>query len=232
LGGFSNKHVLAACREIGKGLHHNYHPYPVVEISSTVMPGSTMGPIRATLENCSNRVAGQDFGLAYSPEFIRQGQIIHDYAHPDMMLIGATNTRTASVLVDYYQSVTENDPPFHVMSPVSAETAKLGLNYAVVAKMAVANTLAALCHATPGADARDVLDVIGADSRIGPKFFSAGTWPGGPCFPRDVRALTWALVDAQVPTVAAAGVDVQRMAMASWLASIVGRMAGTTKTVG
>lgn len=230
-GGFSNEYVLDACREIGKGLHASAFNYPVVEISSTVMPGSTMGPIRAVLENNSNRVVGKDFGLVYSPEFIRQGSIIQDFSHPDVVLIGSCDYRATAVAWEYYASVVDNDPPFHVMSPVSAEIAKLSLNATVVAKMAMANTIAALCHVTPGADAASVLDVIGADSRIGLKFFGAGTWPGGPCFPRDTRALVKALVDAGAPASAAIGVEMQSGEMAAWLVRYVAAMAGS-KNVG
>ena len=79
------------------------------------------------------------------------------------------------------------------MSLESAEIAKIGLNAAVVTKTQVANQLAWLCHHTPGANAADVLGAIGVDSRIGHKYFRAGTWVGGPCFPRDLAALSASL---------------------------------------
>ena len=75
------------------------------------------------------------------------------------------------------------------MSLESAEVAKTGLNAVVVAKMGLANEIAWLCHSIPGADAADVLEAIGSDQRVGRRYFGAGTWPGGPCFPRDTRAL-------------------------------------------
>lgn len=231
-GGFSNECVLAACQEIGRGLRASPFDYPVVGISSTVMPGATMGPICKALEDASGMKVGEGFGLVYSPEFIRQGSIIQDFSHPDMVLMGTSDLRAADIMWRYYESVIENDAPVHVMSPVSAEIAKLSLNATVVAKMAMANTIAALCHVTPGADAQDVLGVVGDDSRIGAKFFSAGTWPGGPCFPRDTRALAKSLVDAGVPAPVVAGVDVQRGMMALWVARIIGQMASTTKNVG
>lgn len=231
-GGFSNEYVLDACQAIGEGLQDNDRPYPVVEISSTVMPGSTMGPIRTTLENSSSRVTGTDFGLVYSPEFIRQGSIVHDFANPDMVLMGVSDARSADVVWEYYESVVENGAPFHVMSVVSAEIAKLSLNATVVAKMAMANTIAALCHDTSGADAYDVLKVIGEDSRIGHKFFGAGTWPGGPCFPRDTWALRLALEEAAVPTLMVEGAGRQSAEMSLWLARHITGLAGGKKAVG
>ena len=230
-GGFSNEYVLSACREIGEGLQISAYDYPVVEISSTVMPGSTMGPICTLLETYSGRTVGLDFGLVYSPEFIRQGSIVYDFSNPDMVLIGASDERALEVVWAYYKSVVENNASFHAMSPVSAEIAKLSLNATVVAKMAMANTIATLCHDTPGADAYDVLQVIGEDSRVGHKFFGAGTWPGGACFPRDARALSEVLVRAGVPATMAVGVDMHSEAMAAWLARHIAGLAGKTKNV-
>jgi len=46
-----------------------------------------------------------------------------------------------------------------------------------------------LCDTLPNVDKATVLDAIGSDSRIGTKYFRAGTSFGGPCFPRDTRAL-------------------------------------------
>jgi UDPglucose 6-dehydrogenase len=109
--------------------------------------------------------------------------------NPDFLLVGESDTRSGDMLISYYWSVVGDDVPVHRMSPESAELAKIGVNTAVVAKMAVANQLAWICHYVPGADARDVLGAVGDDGRIGRKYFNPGTWPGGPCFQRDNRAL-------------------------------------------
>lgn len=200
-GSFSIKHVLAACKNIGKAIgprHLIAYEKPLVIISSTVMPGDTEGLICQTLEDASGQLAGSDFGLVYSPEFIRQGRTMHDFANPDLVLIGGYDQRSSGMATLFFHSVVENHPPFYFMSPTSAEIAKIGLNSAVVAKMSMANQIAWLCHKTPGADARDVLGAIGADSRIGSKYFNAGPWEGGPCFPRDNRALERASASAGV----------------------------------
>jgi len=122
------------------------------------------------------------------------------------------------VLEQFYLSIVANEPRVHHMSLESAELAKIGLNTAVVAKMAVANQLMWLCHYTPGADARDVLQSIGSDSRIGHRYFSGGTWPGGPCFPRDQRAFVAAgkKVGAELPVTSA--VDEFHEQQCLWLA--------------
>lgn len=190
-GSFSLRHILNCCDDMSQSLRRG----ATVIIVSTVMPGATEGEIKRQLE-LSGKRAGLDFNLTYSPEFIRQGSIVADFANPAQILIGEFDRRSGDVAQAYYECVTESDPPTHRMSLVSAEIAKIGLNAAVVTKLAVANQLAWMCQGYPDADAKDVLRAIGADPRIGSAYFSAGPPDGGPCFPRDSRAL----VVAAAPT--------------------------------
>ena len=185
-GGFSSEYVWAAAAEVAQGL--NKSVYTVVNVVSTVMPGETRRIGRA-IEEVSSLTLGADFGLVHSPEFIRQGSIIADFRSPEYLVIGEHDLHAGVVAQAYYESLTDNEPPIHHMTLESAELTKTGLNAVVVAKMALANEIAWLCQTTPGADARDVLGAIGADSRVGHRYFAPGTWPGGPCFPRDTRAL-------------------------------------------
>jgi len=184
-GAFSRQHVVEAARQIAGGLQGGYK---VVNVVSTVMPGDTRY-VGQVLEEGSGLTLGEDFGLTHSPEFIRQGSIIGDFSNPDFVVTGEHDRRSGDVTAGYYADIVQNTPQVHRMSLESAELTKTGLNAVVVAKMGLANELAWLCHAIPGADARDVLGAIGSDSRVGHKYFAAGTWPGGPCFPRDARAL-------------------------------------------
>src|SRR5690242_14744271 len=46
-----------------------------------------------------------------------------------------------------------------------------------------------IANNTPGANATEVLRAISDDSRIGAKYLNFGYGYGGPCFPRDNRAL-------------------------------------------
>jgi UDPglucose 6-dehydrogenase len=184
-GAFSSRHVLTAARELVVGLHNGYK---VVNIVSTVMPGEVR-QVGRLLERISGLVLGVDFGLVHCPEFIRQGSIIADFNRPAFVVVGEYDRQSGDVAELYFDSVTRNTPALYRMSLESAEIAKIGLNAVVVAKMTLANELAWLCQGIPGADARDVLDAIGADDRIGHSYFGAGTWPGGPCFPRDTKAL-------------------------------------------
>lgn len=213
-GSFSIKHVLDACKTVGGYVGDDYH---VVVVVSTVNPGDMECYIAPALAEYSGKEIGTEVGLVYSPEFIAQGSIIHDFTHPAQILIGQLDERSGDVAQEYYESVTENDPPIHRMSLASAEIAKIGLNTAVTAKLAVANQLAWLCHFMPGADAKDVLGAVGSDPRIGGKCFSAGTPDGGPCFPRDGRALMASSKRFNLPLPLAEATDAFRQ----WQVSLV-----------
>ncbi len=195
-GEFSIQQVHSACQEVGAGLKKN-PGHPTVVIVSTVNPGNTRNDLIPALELFSGKKAVADFTIAYSPEFIRQGSIIKDFANPDQILVGTGFANDdITPLIRYYQRVVVNDPEYNVISYESAEIAKLGLNAALATKVAVANQLMWLCQHTPNADAEFVLGSVGSDSRIGQKFFKPGLWVGGPCLPRDNIALHQAIKKA------------------------------------
>jgi len=222
-GAFTEHYVVEACREIGKGLSAN-DSYPVVCIASTVMPGRTEGPIRDALEQASGQYAHEDFGLCYTPEFVRQGSIMADFSHPDFVIIGCETDREWEAVKAYYHRVAREGAILRMSIP-SAEIAKMGLNVAVVSKVARANELALLCHFTEGADAADVLDAIGRDSRIGQKYFSAGPIPGGPCFPRDNTAMVAAMRERGIEPHVTRGVNAHERYLTKRQAWIVANLA-------
>jgi UDP-glucose 6-dehydrogenase len=75
------------------------------------------------------------------------------------------------------------------MTPESAEICKLAVNCYITSKIAFANLIGDVADRTAGANKMDILRAVGADSRIGPKCMLPGWGFGGPCLPRDNRAL-------------------------------------------
>jgi len=193
-GGLSIYHVNRACREVGEGLK-NADGYKTIVIASTVMPGNVNGALKAALEEHSGKRAHHDFGLCYCPEFIRRQNILDDFARPEFIVIGYETNQERQTMYRHFEAILENWDSVRAfaVSIESAEAAKIGLNVSITAKIARANELALLCHYVAGADAVDVLRIIGADSRIGSKYLSPGPPPGGPCFPRDDAALESAM---------------------------------------
>ena len=188
-GSFTNDHVLDAVTRIGAVLRRTGR-YHVVNITSTVMPGATDGPIRAALEAASGLSVPGTVGLCYNPEFIALGSVVNDMLRPDMILLGESDARAGDVIEAVYRTVTENAPPVQRMALVNAETAKIALNSYVTMKISFGNFIAELCEKMPGGDADAVLAALGKDSRIGSKYLKGALGYGGPCFPRDNAAIS------------------------------------------
>jgi len=187
-GGFSLQYVLPTCEAIGRSLCTKKEHHLVV-LTSTVMPGSTGGTVKEALERASGKKCGEDFGLCYSPEFIALGTVIRDFYNPDFLLIGESDTRAGDELAEMYKKICKNAPPMARMNFVNAEITKLAVNTYITTKISYANMLARLCEKLPGADVNAVTGALGLDSRIGPKYLKGAVSYGGPCFPRDNRAL-------------------------------------------
>jgi UDPglucose 6-dehydrogenase len=181
---FTNKYVLESMKAIGDVLRKKTG-YHVVNITSTVMPGSCDGEIRETLEKHSARSVGQDLGLCYNPEFIALGSVVHNMLYPDMILLGESDPKAGALLEAIYKTSCENNPPVMRMNLVNAELTKISVNTFVTTKVSYANMLAEICEQIPGADVDVVTAAIGMDSRIGSKYLKGAIGYGGPCFPRD-----------------------------------------------
>jgi UDPglucose 6-dehydrogenase len=221
---FDNFYVLAALEDVGEALR-DMDGYYLVTVVSTVMPNS-MATFKALLEGVSGRKCGPHFGLCYSPEFIALGSVIKDYLRPDLVLIGESDPHAGTYLEYVYRKATLNDPPIVRTSFVNAEIAKLALNCYVTLKITYANFLADLCETLPGGDADEVARALGHDSRIGPKFLKGATAFGGPCFPRDVRALAELVFDLGLDTVLPRVVHELNKDRTIRLANLVRRHAG------
>jgi UDPglucose 6-dehydrogenase len=187
-GGFSLRYVLPSLEAIGKTLRTK-RGFHLVVLTSTVMPGSTGGEVRATLEHTSGKRCGEHFGLCYSPEFIALGTVIRDFYFPDFLLIGESDGRSGDMLSEIYRRTCKNTPFVARMNFINAEITKLAVNTYITTKISYANMIARLCEKLPEADANVVTNALGLDTRIGPRYLKGAVSYGGPCFPRDNRAL-------------------------------------------
>lgn len=183
-GFFSNRFVLQSMETLGKAIRKK-SGYHMVVITSTVMPGTTGGEIKAALERASGRKVGPDLGLCYNPEFIALGSVVRDMLFPDSILIGESDTKAGDMLQTIYLQMCEKKPPVQRMNFINAELTKISVNTYVTTKISYANMLADICDRLPGADVDVVTKALGADTRIGPKYLKGAMGYGGPCFPRD-----------------------------------------------
>jgi UDPglucose 6-dehydrogenase len=139
--------------------------------------------------------------LVSNPEFLREGSAIHDFFHPDRIVIGVEREEVATQLRDIYRPILEQTfkcpvhaecthtqkPAWIVTDTNSSELIKHASNSFLAMKISFINMVADLCEAV-GADVTKVALGMGMDPRIGPAFLNPGIGFGGFCFPKDVQA--------------------------------------------
>jgi UDPglucose 6-dehydrogenase len=187
--------VEAATRRIAE---HARHELLLTEKST--VPVQTGAWIEKTLAIYA-RDASVPFHVASNPEFLREGMAVEDFLHPDRIVIGVSDERSAALLRTLYAPIIEGRfrcpihadcrqdraVPFLVTDLASAELIKHASNSFLALKIAFANALAEVCDAA-GADVLQVAQGVGLDRRIGRAFLNAGIGFGGSCFPKDLKA--------------------------------------------
>jgi UDPglucose 6-dehydrogenase len=137
------------------------------------------------LEQISKKKAGIDFGVGMNPEFLREGDAIHDFLYPDRIVNGSYDKQTKKLLSILYSDFS---CPIVETSLTVAEMIKYASNCFLATKISFINEIGNLCK-TLGVDTYEVADGIGLDSRLGRAFLDSGIGWGGSCFGKDVNAL-------------------------------------------
>jgi len=142
------------------------------------------------------------FRVASNPEFLREGTAVSDFFHPDRIVVGVEDEKSAATLREIYRPILEKKfhCPVHggqcpkgeggellVTTINSAELIKHASNSFLALKISYANVIADLCERI-GADVEEVTRAMGLDPRIGTQFLRAGLGFGGFCFPKDIQA--------------------------------------------
>jgi UDPglucose 6-dehydrogenase len=183
--------VIQAAGDIGRAIQdapgatggeNDEDPVKIIVVKSTV-PVSTNARVRAEIAAQTTK----PFRMASNPEFLKEGNAIHDFTHPDRVVIGAEDKETGDRLRDLYEPFVRQGNPIFIMDIPSAEMVKYASNTMLATKISFINEIANLCEAY-GADIDEVRRGMCSDSRIGNKFLYPGLGYGGSCFPKDVQA--------------------------------------------
>lgn len=178
--------VVRVCEALGRGLQHQDCFHTVV-LRSTVLPGSTAEVVIPILERVSRKRAGSDFGVAYYPEFMREGSAIADYRAPGMIVFGVEEDRSEIILRSLVEPLPKD---IYVTNYAVAEAIKFASNAWHATKITFANEIGNFCNAV-GTDSHRVMEILCADRRlnISPAYLRPGFAYGGSCLPKDIRAL-------------------------------------------
>src|ERR687885_488310 len=153
---------------------------PLLVMKSTV-PVGTGEKVRHTLDT---RGLGH-VGYVANPEFTAEGSAVHDFLHPDRIVVGAFEAADADRVEALHAGI---DAAVVRADVNSAEMVKLAANAFLMTRISFINEIANVCEAT-GADVVQVAKAVGLDHRLGKHFLRAGIGYGGSCFPKDSLAL-------------------------------------------
>ena len=172
--------------------------HPVVVVKSTVVPRTTEEIVAPALASAGG-AAGETFGLAVNPEFLREGSAVADFRTPDKLVFGTADgdDRSLAALHGVYAPLVDSvDPPVVETSLRAAELIKYANNAFLATKVSLINEIGNVCKEY-GIDSYEVAEAIGLDDRIGERFLRSGLGWGGSCFPKDVDALIAAARQAE-----------------------------------
>ncbi|MCQ2410097.1 MAG: UDP-glucose/GDP-mannose dehydrogenase family protein [Elusimicrobiaceae bacterium] len=175
------KYIHAAATELAEYLQG----YTVIATKDAVPVGT--GDDIEQLISKKNPTA--EFDVVSLPEFLREGFAVHDFFHPDRIVVGANTQRAKEVIAELYKPFKGKTNMLFVKRR-SSETIKYASNAFLAIKIHYINEMANFCEKT-GADVYEVAQGMGLDSRIGPKFLNPGPGYGGSCFPKDTNAMAF-----------------------------------------
>ena len=210
-------YVYEAARDIAQALGG----FSVIITKSTV-PVGTGDEVERIIRKVSPTA---DVVVVSNPEFLREGAAIHDFKHPDRIVVGTDDERGRTVVAEIYRPLSLNQAPILYTARRTAELIKYAANAFLATKITFINEIADLCEQV-GADVQEVARGIGLDNRIGSKYLHPGPGFGGSCFPKDVRALIKTAQDHAVPMrileAVAAVNDARKRAMARKVSAMFG----------
>jgi len=158
--------------------------YKVLINKSTVPPG--------TAKKCQELITKTNpeskIDLVSNPEFLKQGNAVYDFNHPDKIVVGAESEKAFQMMHKVYHGLVKTYMPIIETNWETSEMIKYANNAFLATKISFINEIANICNKV-GADVKTVSKAIGKDYRISPKFLNAGIGYGGSCFPKDVQAL-------------------------------------------
>jgi len=187
--------MSAGAEQLGKTLQKKQDRHTVV-VKSTVVPGTTEEELLPLLRSPTEEAGSGAVGVGVNPEFLREGTAVHDFRHPDKVVLGAVDDETREVMHEAFAPLLdEHDAPVVETDTWTAEMIKYANNAFLASKISLINDIGNICKKFD-IDAYEVADAIGLDDRIGEQFLRSGLGWGGSCFPKDTRAIIYAATEA------------------------------------
>lgn len=186
-GGCDFTYVRQASRAIGQALAMK-DTYHVVVLRCSVPPGTTLDVVVPEIAQASGKKLGQDFGVCFNPEFLREGVAVSDFFDPPKTVVGASDDRAERTVSAIYSTI---DKKVIFTSIEAAEMVKYVDNVWHATKVAFGNEVGRMCKKL-GIDSHDVMNIFVRDLKLNlsPYYLKPGFAFGGSCLPKEVRAVS------------------------------------------
>ncbi len=201
-GNLELSYVKRVCENIGQAIKEK-DTYHLIIIRSTILPGTVERIVIPTLENESGKRVGEDFGVCFNPEFLRESTAIKDFYNPPFTLIGQHDEKAGKKAADLYKDI---NAPLRIVAIKEAEMVKYANNAFHGLKVTFANEIGNICKQL-NIDSHTVMDIFCMDNKLNlsPYYLKPGFAFGGSCLPKDLRALLYRAhrLDISVPVLEA-----------------------------